>query len=595
MNTKQTRSLAEIIALLILIASCKANQPATEIERRALSRGTTLDAGGSTAATCDNSRTLTIAGQQQKPFAVTAMGDFVYFTDAVSHSIVRARKAGGNVTAMASTSAEPFSIAADATAIYWTERSAGRVMMMNIAGGPKVVLASGESSPNFIATDAWNVYWTSGAHGTSSGTVKGLTKKSGTIMTYATGQKEPWAIASDGTSLFWTTLGDGTIRSAPTAGGHARLLMLGLGNPVALVADDTSVYWAESGSGQILSASKMGGARTILASTGGAPWALTQSGKNLYWSDTSAGQIGTVGKTGTPGSSRFAAALLPRGIAADDSAVYWAESGSTNFNGRIVAGFKNVAFCGNHCVLSANQACGYPQMQCDPGTACSGCQCVSPCLTDAVRANATCVGVNSRTYVSGNVGMASPSMCFDNCGTSPACIAGTKEFDVPSQYSSNTFPAPTTGCSSYPDLVLSGGAVAQRTANGSPTCLGSVTIGAGSTLLLGSGDYVMKSLNLRSGGTLLAKDAGGPVRIWVQTAFALDGTVSTQSNSAYGSWLIYNGTQDCNLNGSSVLKGVVFTPAARINLNGRVYGAVVGGSVIMNGGSSVNYDPNLGC
>jgi len=122
-----------------------------------------------------------------------------------------------------------------------------------------------------------------------------------------------------------------------------------------------------------------------------------------------------------------------------------------------------------------------------------------------------------------------------------------------------------------------------------------VVVGSGATLTLNPGNYIMTSFNLNSGGNLIINDQNGTVRLWVMTAVALSGTVTTQSNNSGSFWLIYNGTQDSNMNGGSMFHGVIFAPAAHINLDYKVYGAVLGNSVTLNSNSEVHYDPTVGC
>ena len=129
--------------------------------------------------------------------------------------------------------------------------------------------------------------------------------------------------------------------------------------------------------------------------------------------------------------------------------------------------------------------------------------------------------------------------------------------------------------------------------------LGNVKVSGGATLHLGAGIYVVNSLEL-SGGSTIVVDSG-PVIFKVagvgQTT-PLDlagGAVSNPSYNPTNLQFIYGGTGTLKLTGNSATAALVMAPnaAAELNGTGDFYGALISKTVSGGGNAAIHYDRNL--
>jgi hypothetical protein len=242
-----------------------------------------------------------------------------------------------------------------------------------------------------------------------------------------------------------------------------------------------------------------------------------------------------------------------------------------------------------------------------------------PCLRYAVQAvNACpsgrpgCIAVNSGSRVDGyhsaagspgpgneypaGVAMtcsksAASSSCPNNCPS--GCVTGTISYGQPPAYSASTLPVPSHTLSTT--HVVSPPAVTLRPAGAGPEYYEQVDLDAGGVITLEHGLYVVNRLNLNPGGTLQIDDSGGPVVLWVLSDLSPSSNVKVASGDPSRFWLVYDGTNDVNNNTNNDFVGVLFAPAAQVNLNYKIRGAVVGGKVTLNSLSAVHFDLDLAC
>jgi alpha-tubulin suppressor-like RCC1 family protein len=121
--------------------------------------------------------------------------------------------------------------------------------------------------------------------------------------------------------------------------------------------------------------------------------------------------------------------------------------------------------------------------------------------------------------------------------------------------------------------------------------LGNLNLGSGQTRTLAAGDYVASNVSLNSNSTLAV--TGGRVRIWVTGSLAIGGTVNNNGLPANFEFLVTS-ANDINVNGGASLFGVIYAPAAGVNVSGPVFGAVIGSHVTLNSGGRVHFDQDLG-
>lgn len=246
--------------------------------------------------------------------------------------------------------------------------------------------------------------------------------------------------------------------------------------------------------------------------------------------------------------------------------------------------------------------------------------CVSvPCLLYAVQAVAPCGGsitgcitINNNTVVDGydsslgpagpgnqsnaSVGMrcsaAGASSCPKNCPS--GCITGSINYGQNVNLSTTTLPLPTH-TTNNDHLVAPPSSTAAVTPPPDATYYEYLDLDSGGTVTLKAGRYVVEHLNSTPNSTLFIDDTDGPVLLWVLRNLAPNCTVTVKSGSPSSFWLIYLDDDDVNNNSNNHFTGVVFAPAAKVNLNYVVNGAVVGGQVTLNSLSKVHFDNNLKC
>jgi hypothetical protein len=246
-----------------------------------------------------------------------------------------------------------------------------------------------------------------------------------------------------------------------------------------------------------------------------------------------------------------------------------------------------------------------------------------PCFAYAIDAAATCskrppspidssgcITINASTYVDayshslgpygggnkddGDVAMRcndrshdTNNTCVDNCGS--ACISGSVHYLIDLHYAAIAEP-PSVPNSTQVN-VNSGQSVTLDPAGG-VAFYDTIAVNSGGTLTLKTGSFVVRNLLLNSGGTF---KINGTVRLWVRNPPSPSTSVTISSNNPRDFWLIYNGTGTINNNSTSKFYGVLYAPAAKVNLNYEVFGAVVAGGITLNSGAKVHYDTDLTC
>jgi hypothetical protein len=106
------------------------------------------------------------------------------------------------------------------------------------------------------------------------------------VAPIATGQNGPWGITNDGTDVYWTNYDDGSVKSAPVAGGAVKTVVASApANAKGIVRDAGNyVYWISDKQG-LFRAPIQGGSATNLYGFGSADQAdLTTDGTDVYFS-----------------------------------------------------------------------------------------------------------------------------------------------------------------------------------------------------------------------------------------------------------------------------------------------------------------------
>jgi len=172
-------------------------------------------------------------------------------------------------------------------------------------------------------------------------------------------------------------------------------------------------------------------------------------------------------------------------------------------------------------------------------------------------------------------------------------------------------PAPPTGnivissSATCATLALTSGACADSNGHftlnpqGSPMSLADVKVTAGSTLTLEAGTYNMNSITLTGNSTLII--GSGPVILniggtnQITPVDFLGGAVSNPSYNPADFRILYAGTGEMKLTGSSNTSAIVYAPNAnaKVTGSGALYGSVMAAFVDIRGGGGLHYDRRL--
>jgi hypothetical protein len=177
-------------------------------------------------------------------------------------------------------------------------------------------------------------------------------------------------------------------------------------------------------------------------------------------------------------------------------------------------------------------------------------------------------------------------------------------------------PAPPTGnqnfngdCAGVPAPVCTapGGGVVNLdpalSATPGTLVLADMRIGAGTSLHLKPGVYIVNSITFNGAATIFIDSASPAERVIVQVAgkdtnTPIDFTGGTISNLTYDParfQLFYGGDKAVKLVGGAASASLVYAPNAEASFTGSgdFYGAVVAGKIADMGGASIHYDRNL--
>jgi len=152
------------------------------------------------------------------------------------------------------------------------------------------------------------------------------------------------------------------------------------------------------------------------------------------------------------------------------------------------------------------------------------------------------------------------------------------------------------------------GSVSGCTNNGSknvnlaPGQYGNLSVSGGTTIHVGKGTYNVNSLAL-SGNSVLVVDAGPAVfniagTVLSSGASALDlsgGSMSNASGIPDNLQFYYGGSRSTKLSGGAGDFAVIYAPNSPITISGgsHFYGAIVGNTIAISGGTAIHYDRSL--
>jgi hypothetical protein len=138
-----------------------------------------------------------------------------------------------------------------------------------------------------------------------------------------------------------------------------------------------------------------------------------------------------------------------------------------------------------------------------------------------------------------------------------------------------------------------------------PGTYNNILLGGGSTLLLSGGTYNINSIDMTGGSLLKLPTGSGPVTMNVfgtgitgsdQVINFGGGGLANDTGNPSNLIMNYAGSQPIDLSGGSGSYGLLYAPNAPITMGGGGdwWGAAIGKSLLMTGGSSLHYDRALG-
>jgi hypothetical protein len=210
-----------------------------------------------------------------------------------------------------------YHLAATEAAVYWT-RSDGSVLRAPVGGDPEI-LAKGQNSPGDIVVDATRVYWAN----LGDGTIVSAPLAGGAISVVVASAGQAWSLAVSATTLSWTDTMTGEVRALALGGKGPPILLATTQGAWSIAMDSTRVYWSTLFAGAVFSAPIGGGASTALVSEFTAPAGLSIVGDRLFFGTGNDAGVHAVAITG--GATTALVAKGGFGIAADDSHVYFGE------------------------------------------------------------------------------------------------------------------------------------------------------------------------------------------------------------------------------------------------------------------------------
>ena len=126
------------------------------------------------------------------------------------------------------------------------------------------------------------------------------------------------------------------------------------------------------------------------------------------------------------------------------------------------------------------------------------------------------------------------------------------------------------------------------------TIPGSLNINnAAQSITLAPGNYVAANINVNAPGAIRIAPAG-EVRIWVTGSLNPGGNLNA-NGAPKNLTILVTSSGFVNINRGGAFFGVLYAPTSVVNVNGPVFGSVIGRSVTLNSGSAVHFDQSSTC
>ena len=200
---------------------------------------------------------------------------------------------------------------------------------------PKIV-AAGQGYAYRLAATETHVYWTR----TDGSVLRASSGDAPEIL--ASGQSSPGDLVVDASRVYWANLGDGTIVSAPLAGGPATIVVPSAGQAWSLAISPTTLSWIDNMTGEVWAQSLAGGPPLLLATTQGA-WSIAIDATRVYWSTLFAGDVLSVPVGGGPTTPLVTGFTAPADLALSGDRLFFGTGNDAGVHAVPIAGGERVA------------------------------------------------------------------------------------------------------------------------------------------------------------------------------------------------------------------------------------------------------------
>ena len=316
-------------------------------------------------------RSSPLAAGQPGPDAIAVDATHVYWINDASGELLRAPKAGGAPTVLATKQSvdaprHAAALAVDESSVYWLTTGTrekhgadGAVMKLPKAGGEPVVLAGDQRRPAALVLSGAEVLWlrpkasdapddeeADGAAPADAGAAVMRVKKQGGKPAVVAAAEEPCALTAEKDWVYWVDQGDPpAVMRARRSGGKpedfgASSARLGC----AVAVDASSIYWINKNADAVMRASKAGDDPIVLGFGPTRLAALAMDERSVYAiAESTPGALddsGNVWRMPKDGSSKAEAIAGDEaglnGLAVDADGVYWTRWSEMHHEGAVV-------------------------------------------------------------------------------------------------------------------------------------------------------------------------------------------------------------------------------------------------------------------
>jgi hypothetical protein len=268
----------------------------------------------------------------------------VYLARANDHAIVAVPKAGGAPRVLARVEGPVWGMSLANGALWLTTTrpsdagGSGAVLRLELSGGAPTVVADGLARPRAIASDGRWVFLVD-----VDASEPGLLRKSAVVRLPADGgakvarsvlgrcEGEVTDLVLDEANVYWPNRFDGTIVTAPKAGGDPHSLAVERGLPEQLVLEGDSLFWVEKQSESLWAMPKAGGPPRRIAQDFAGFSDLVVDRRGAWWKSEAlvagAFRVLTVPRTGGDPSAASEGVDEIDALASDGARLYWARTG----------------------------------------------------------------------------------------------------------------------------------------------------------------------------------------------------------------------------------------------------------------------------